>query len=319
MKVDQHLPENLKTLRAAADLEISKNELIGILVRIWAWGIDNIGVSGEFDRKTFPLIAEAAGWRGNADSLLNVLLECGGDGSGFIEQNGDVLKIHDWTDYAGELLRKRAADRERKRKKCASVGNPAEFQRNSSGTPGVRVKSKSKIKTTTSFPHFENAAHTQNGENAPVEGEGQPQNGNRSAEGETYRSKRGRLLKGTALERFNKFWKVFNYKKDRAAAADSWLDLKPDEETFTRIIEAAEREARARPALVANGRTPKYAQGWLTARRFEDEHADADAGGEGESFDDAVRRLCPGRPLTALEEELYFEPPPEGEEGGCDA
>jgi hypothetical protein len=87
-----------------------------------------------------------------------------------------------------------------------------------------------------------------------------------------YLTKKGRKLKGKALEDFELFWKRFNYKKGKAEAADAWYDLKPDTGTTGQILEAATREAMQRPALEAAGKTPKMAQGWLTARRWEDEY-----------------------------------------------
>jgi len=36
------------------------------------------------------------------------------------------------------------------------------------------------------------------------------------------------------------------------------------------MIRAAKEEAKQRPALIAQGTTPIYAQGWITARRWED-------------------------------------------------
>jgi hypothetical protein len=38
-------------------------------------------------------------------------------------------------------------------------------------------------------------------------------------------------------------------------------------------VSAAEAEALGRAELVANGHTPKWAQGWITGRRWEDEPA----------------------------------------------
>jgi len=42
---------------------------------------------------------------------------------------------------------------------------------------------------------------------------------------EFYLTKKKRKLKGKRLETFNKFWEIFNYKRGRAEAADSWLDI----------------------------------------------------------------------------------------------
>lgn len=96
-----------------------------------------------------------------------------------------------------------------------------------------------------------------------------PADPTRPAEG--YRTKKGRTLTGKRLSTFDAFWSAFAYAKGKSEAADAWHDI-PEltDALVARIIAAAEREARNRPALLASGRTPKMAQGWLTARRWED-------------------------------------------------
>ena len=90
-------------------------------------------------------------------------------------------------------------------------------------------------------------------------------------QGPSYLSRRKRRLTGWNLQSFSEFWKMFDYKKGKAEAADAWLDI-PDftPELAATVIEAAAKEARARPALIARGGTPKWAQGWLAGRRWED-------------------------------------------------
>ncbi len=87
-----------------------------------------------------------------------------------------------------------------------------------------------------------------------------------------YTTKKKRKLTGKRLETFEAFWKAFAYPKGKAEAADAWLDI-PEltNGTVTKIIEAAEKEAANRPKLIAEGRTPKWAQGWISGRRWEDE------------------------------------------------
>lgn len=87
----------------------------------------------------------------------------------------------------------------------------------------------------------------------------------------TYKSKKGRTIKGNQLEWFECFWSAFDYKNSKAEAADSWIDIKANQDLMPVIIRAAEIEAINRPALKQNGRTPKMAQGWLSGRRWEDE------------------------------------------------
>ena len=89
---------------------------------------------------------------------------------------------------------------------------------------------------------------------------------------EFYLTKKKRKLNGKRLETFNKFWEIFDYKRGRAEAADSWLDIAVlNNEIVTQIYLAAKNEAIRRQRLIDSGRTPKMAQGWITARRWEDD------------------------------------------------
>lgn len=85
-------------------------------------------------------------------------------------------------------------------------------------------------------------------------------------------TKKKRKLTGKRLETFNIFWEKFNYKKGKAEAADSWLDIPILTKTICeRIYKAAEIESKQRADIESRGMTPKMAQGWLSGRRFEDE------------------------------------------------
>ena len=87
-----------------------------------------------------------------------------------------------------------------------------------------------------------------------------------------YLTKKNRELKGKHLETFMKFWDAFDYKSGKAEAADAWLDIpKLTQNIVNKIISAAKVEAQNRPAIRANGNTPKMGQGWLSGRRWEDE------------------------------------------------
>lgn len=94
-----------------------------------------------------------------------------------------------------------------------------------------------------------------------------------SGNGNAYITKRKRKLNGWKLEAFNEFWGAFGLKKGKAEAADAWLDI-PNLNRRTVedcILPAARKEARLRTNLIAQGKTPKWAQGWLAGRRWEDE------------------------------------------------
>ena len=86
-----------------------------------------------------------------------------------------------------------------------------------------------------------------------------------------FLTRKRRKLTGKRLTTFEAFWADFGLKKGKAEAADAWLDI-PEltDSLVARICDAARQEAQARPQVEARGGTPKWAQGWLTARRWED-------------------------------------------------
>lgn len=91
--------------------------------------------------------------------------------------------------------------------------------------------------------------------------------------GDSYRTKKGRKLTGWKLRTFLDFWTAFNLKKGKAEAADIWLEISSLHDTLAgEIIKAAKVEALRRPELIEKGHSPKWAQGWLSGRRWEDEH-----------------------------------------------
>lgn len=87
-----------------------------------------------------------------------------------------------------------------------------------------------------------------------------------------YFSKKKRKLSGKRLDSFLKFWHDFDYRKDKASAADSWLDIPQLTDSLVEeICRSARKEASERQQKIDKGLTPIYAQGWLSARRWEDQ------------------------------------------------
>lgn len=87
---------------------------------------------------------------------------------------------------------------------------------------------------------------------------------------EVYISQKKKKLTGKVLQDFMDFWKDFNFMKGKAAAADAFLSVYSPE-VLDDILAGAKREANNRQSLLEQGRTPKWAQGWLSGRRWEDE------------------------------------------------
>lgn len=99
----------------------------------------------------------------------------------------------------------------------------------------------------------------------------------------TYTTSKGKIIRGLLCDWFEEFWKAYAYPKGKAQAADSFLALEwsaplkthgrqaPEDWTlYQKVIFGARKEAEGRQAILDRGSTPKWAQGWLTARRFDD-------------------------------------------------
>ncbi len=82
--------------------EISQNEAIGILIRLWLWGIDNTEENGRLVAAECEDVEEAirSGFmedeRCKIPRVVTDLIE-----SGWIDEKEDGLYLHDWTDWRG--------------------------------------------------------------------------------------------------------------------------------------------------------------------------------------------------------------------------
>jgi hypothetical protein len=118
IQVHQSLGHHRKTLRMAARLKCDHHKLLGHLIDLWWWGLDNASPQGLLGRVAPEELAIAAGWATkDAGRFVEALLECGGDGQpGFLERSALGYMLHDWPDYAGKLNDQRALRRESNRR-----------------------------------------------------------------------------------------------------------------------------------------------------------------------------------------------------------
>ena len=104
----QSLLTHRKTIRAATLLKVNRYQLIGHLHALWWWALDN-APDGVLAELTAEEIAEATGWPTKRGAeLVQALVE-----AGFIDV--EPARLHDWMDYAGRLIVRRTAERERQR------------------------------------------------------------------------------------------------------------------------------------------------------------------------------------------------------------
>lgn len=79
----------------------------GLLHYLWYWALD-YAQDGDLAKFSDRQIAKGCRWNGDAKLLVQAFIE-----AGFIDKD---RSLHDWDEYAGRLLAKRAQDRDRKAK-----------------------------------------------------------------------------------------------------------------------------------------------------------------------------------------------------------
>ena len=106
----QTMARHPKTLRLARLLKVDRRYAVGLLVDLFSWGLDVAGSDGTLPGVCAEDIAAALDIPGKkGETAVAALREVR-----FLELEGDTWKIHDWTEYAGKLIEKRAKDRARK-------------------------------------------------------------------------------------------------------------------------------------------------------------------------------------------------------------
>lgn len=77
---------------------------IGILERLWHAACTS-AIRGDIGRLSDDLIAEMLGWRGDAQQLIEILVECG-----WLDESEEYrLLVHDWADHAPRHVKGNAA------------------------------------------------------------------------------------------------------------------------------------------------------------------------------------------------------------------
>ena len=108
------LPGHIKISKLRDGMKLkNRYEAVGLIVCIWSWAAVH-APSGELTGASAQDLADAAGWRKSAKTLLEALVA-----AGFLDREGDSLILHDWDGHQGMLqdalsrARKKAADRQR--------------------------------------------------------------------------------------------------------------------------------------------------------------------------------------------------------------
>lgn len=119
----QTLKDHPKLTDLSHKLQISRAQTIGHLQMLWWWCI-SYADDGVISRYTPHQIAAACDWNANAGEFIQALAD-----SGFIDR--DPLRIHDWLDFCGDLIKKRLEYKSAKRRRTKRLGKSLRKTENS--------------------------------------------------------------------------------------------------------------------------------------------------------------------------------------------
>ena len=117
IKVQQELKDHYKTRRLARLLKIPVTDAMGRLLTLWCWSM-KFAPDGDLSCYDAEDIAAIVMWEGDPDTLLDALVNCGGENaSGFIDRSDDgTMTLHDWEENCDTEYQKKASDAKRQRK-----------------------------------------------------------------------------------------------------------------------------------------------------------------------------------------------------------
>ena len=241
----QEVGRHPKTKKLARLLGVSLPAAVGHLHYLWWWALD-FAQDGVLDKYDAEDIADAMQWEGDADQLVEALLS-----SGYIDDTDDSLVVHDWHDYAGKLLERRAKDRARKRAATEASDSPQDFRRNSNGTDeeGEETPSASFV----TVPNSTIPNHTLHDRTLPDSTE-------TTSEAQTLQERR-----------FTEFWQAYPKKVGKASCLKAWKKLKPTTELFDHIMTSLGSQKHSEQWQREGGRFIPNPLTWLNQGRWDDE------------------------------------------------
>ncbi len=226
----QELYRHPKVKRLARATGASVPALIGHLHLLWWWALD-YAQTGELTDYTSEDIADAALWEDDPAAFTEAVTN-----AGFLDRDDGRTYLHDWNDYAGKLLERRASDRERKRKSVGvptdSIGVPADsvgVPKDSIGVPADSVGvPKDSIVTVPNLTVQNRTEPNQQNHTTP-----QPP----ASVGDAPTA---RVVVSSLEQRFNEFWEAYPKKTAKQTALRAWKKAAPSPELHARILAAIE-------------------------------------------------------------------------------
>lgn len=253
IELHQGLREHRKMFACAEVLNISKIEMVGTLVCLWLWALDNAqdGSLAGVSEKTIARVCEFP--EKKAGKLVTALAQ-----TGWLDYDGETYFIHDWHDYAGKLMERRAKDKERKRTgkgiRKNSDGIPADVHGNSCATVPIPYPNRTVPYSTNSKSHY-SGRNTEDGS--------------------------GEILKAPPLsdEDFDDFFCRYPVRIARDKALEAWHEL-PQDAVLSHILNSLYAWKQTAQWTEQGGKFIPRAAKWLREGHWKTVPAPCASGGE---------------------------------------
>lgn len=294
LQIDQTIRDHHKIIDAADELDTSAAHVTGCLVLLWLWAIDN-APDGCLAGISDAAIVRAAQWDGEKSRFIEALKDVG-----LLDQTEDGLQIHDWQDRAGNLIDRRKADAERKRRERAEKKArelPETGEASAGHPPDVRTQSR----VDQSIEEQRRAEQTRTGGHPPKAPGGPEeipaaaaQTFRRSSDGvpgvpyltvpnqtvpnqtepdqtEPNRTEPAGAAPSIQEQRFAEFWQLYPKKVGKADALKAWKRAKVTAELFERILDALSWQKESEQWHRDGGRFIPNPSTWINQGRWDNE------------------------------------------------
>lgn len=229
IELHQSVWTHRKTLMLGHALGLPPAYAAAHMMQLWCWALDN-AQDGDLSGLPAPVIAAGAGWTGDPDQFVEAAVSVG-----FLDRDGETLRIHDWEDYAGKLIERRTQHRERMRQIRAKT--LAARDANVNSTQADRAELPNRTVPNHTQPEIEDR------ETAPPDAVDEPDDAKPARKAAEYTSD------------FEEFWSAYPRKVGKKAAFDKWRARLKEGVTPGELIMAARHYAEI---CAQDGREERY-------------------------------------------------------------
>ena len=94
--------DSLKTQRLARALDVQVELAVGLLARLWHWGLRDADTEGNLPEADADEVAFICRWFGDSTLFVQSLMK-----AGFLVESGKRYRLHNWESYGGKLAAKK--------------------------------------------------------------------------------------------------------------------------------------------------------------------------------------------------------------------